>query len=285
MAAAPIFLPKSKDNRSTRKVLRVVKVGGAVIGTIEATKPSGKGRGRKWSVARQQAGEITSLVSARFRGPILTDDAAMIAGVVAALIPAHEFRAWATVWVPGLPIAELEAILAGPKHRMSAQALGDLLNVTPTERRELGMRTIRYAGQTDEVMRQERRYRDNESRRDKRASKERVNLSKSRPWQDLGVSRATFYRMRKVDTKNGCNINTPTAAAICIRDEGQSTSSPAIEVRGERLANVALELRDAALTMHRRLSKVGRAAEAAAARIEQQTIPVINTALMLRRAS
>jgi hypothetical protein len=95
-------------------------------------------------------------------------------------------------------------VLAKPL-RWRAKTLGERLNVTPKDRERLALTTIRAVGMTQSEMssnrREKGRARDQQRRRDRgakpRAQYEAESISRAKKWNELGMSRATWYRRGK----------------------------------------------------------------------------------------
>jgi len=116
---------------------------------------------------------------------------------------------WAFRWAPWMPRAEAEEsakMVADRPLRYTATQLGELLNLTDDERTRLCITTIRAIGVSGDMLAQRRRDRDRERKRHNRAQRRNAKpapLSKSKPWQLRGISRATWYRRRnQIETKH-----------------------------------------------------------------------------------
>jgi hypothetical protein len=101
--------------------------------------------------------------------------------------------------------------------RQTAAALGWRIKLTLEERRRLRIRTIRAVGQTDETMAEDRRERE---RAEKEAQRRRSGVktraqwiaesnAQTKPWEAMGMSRATWYRKGRPTPKplpeTGCS--------------------------------------------------------------------------------
>jgi hypothetical protein len=108
-----------------------------------------------------------------------------------------------------MPRAEAEALaekVAAAPYKYKADTLGSRLRLTDTERTALHITTIRAVNVSAVEMAARRKQRDRERKRVARLRR-RVTTpepaSRSRPWQVSGISRATWYRRRKVqDTES-----------------------------------------------------------------------------------
>jgi hypothetical protein len=105
-----------------------------------------------------------------------------------------------------MPRAEAAALaekVAAAPRKYKASALGSCLRLTDTERTALHITTIRAVDVSAVEMATRRKQRDRERKRVARLRR-RVTMaepvSRSRPWQACGISRATWYRRRKVQS-------------------------------------------------------------------------------------
>lgn len=115
---------------------------------------------------------------------------------------------WAEVWAPWLPSMQAttlaESIAANPR-RFSSDALGEHLRLTFIERERLGIRTIGSVDVTKETrleMTRQKRVKRQRLKRRAAGMKTRAEYlaeqkAKPKPWEDAGVSRATWYRLRR----------------------------------------------------------------------------------------
>ena len=111
---------------------------------------------------------------------------------------------WASLWAPWMARAEAEAlaekVIAAPC-KYKAITLGWRLRLMDIERTALRITTIRAVDVSAEEMAERRKQRDRERKREARL-RQRVTkaepLSKSKPWQACGISRATWYRQHKL---------------------------------------------------------------------------------------
>jgi len=174
--------------------------------------------GGAWTLAGQRLVELEQLIGFRF-GPrgVDTDDWRVIAAVglnhlvthVRAL-PVRDDRpaeadlcwGWVNRFCPAADPVEVErliaAVLRAPR-RYRADTIAKLLGVTDAERRALGLKTIGATDRDAEARKADRRAADRERKRAARkaAARPRVTLAQSRPWEAMGMSRATWYRKGK----------------------------------------------------------------------------------------
>ncbi|MDB5937583.1 MAG: hypothetical protein JWQ01_4927 [Massilia sp.] len=122
--------------------------------------------------------------------------------------PRGHMTRWLEVWAPWLTIVEQKAIMAeaiANPQRWTADGLAWRLRLTKEQRTMLGITTI---GAIDEskAMRAKRRKQLDRQRKENarraqgikpRATYEHQSLSKAKPWEVEGISRASWYRRRK----------------------------------------------------------------------------------------
>jgi len=109
-------------------------------------------------------------------------------------------RRWADMHAPWMAENELDDLIddVGPGKRWSAIALGKALNLTNDDRVRLDIRTIRPIDRTKAQLEQDRKTRDAERKRTRRAedgaTPRAQSLQQTQPWKALGISRATYFR-------------------------------------------------------------------------------------------
>ncbi|MCO6052345.1 hypothetical protein NGM99_21380 [Mesorhizobium sp. RP14(2022)] len=141
-----------------------------------------------------------------------TDDADIYIKAAALSLSAQDMIGWTQRWAPWATEAIVLAVLADlrPRRRMiSAEGCANLLKVGMAERRQLKLRTIGAFDLTPqerlklakEIKREGDRARQEQKRkasgRRNRASYEEDSLQRLKPWEALGISRATWYRRRE----------------------------------------------------------------------------------------
>lgn len=163
-------------------------------------------------MATLRAAELNRLFHDRY-GPELPDDDA---GRDDARIMAHHLAAlsrdqrrrileWLTVRASWLPKEEAEALadaaIAKPI-RWKADTLAKRLNLTAVDRERLAIRTIGAVDQTKAEREAERQQRKTAAKAAKRLSAgarpHKHSARRTRPWQALKISRATWYRKRQL---------------------------------------------------------------------------------------
>jgi hypothetical protein len=179
-------------------------------------------KGRKPETMRRlRLGDLRKLFRQRY-GPTLPDDDAGREDLIQLLLPISLgptpekiMRNAIEVAAPWMKAEEAQQLIGRimeipeQARRPTAKTLGKRLNVTNAEREGLRLWTIHPADMTDEQMAEQRkakkRARD-ECRRQQRGAKSRQiylagSLSKQKPWEKNGQSRATWFRHRR--QKNG----------------------------------------------------------------------------------
>jgi hypothetical protein len=113
--------------------------------------------------------------------------------------------AWARVWAPWMPAkraTELAARVIANPAKFKADTLGERLRLTREERDYLGITTIGAVGQSVQERKELRQYRRRlkaRLHRQRRGAKTRSEyeegaLTRTKPWNALGISRRTWYR-------------------------------------------------------------------------------------------
>lgn len=144
------------------------------------------------------------------------------ARAVATALSGQDLGAWARRWCPWTAEGEIEMIARSTgwrKYILGAKACANLLHVRLVEREALGLKTIRASDVSDAALkvmamkakRERDRLRSRQKRRASgaltRAEYEAGSIEATRPWEDLGISRRTWYRRRgtgasRVDIEN-----------------------------------------------------------------------------------
>ena len=166
-------------------------------------------------MAALRCAELNRLWTDRY-GAVLPDDDA---GKDDARIMAHHLAlmsgdqrrrisSWIDSWAPWMSPDEVAAligsVLAKPL-RWRADTLGKRLNLTEANRSRLGITTIGAADMTnaerDAARMARKRKAKRQGRRDQgvkpRAEYEQQSLSRAKPWEAEGCSRATWYRRQR----------------------------------------------------------------------------------------
>src|SRR5262249_27178648 len=174
-------------------------------------------RGSLQLLCRIRLRELEALYGARYDGTLPYDDAGIEDLKIAAHHIAHmggdaigHIVAWADMWMPDLPRERAKAIardIVDDPVRFKAATLAWRLRLTQEERDTLGIKTIRPFGMSDADMKERRKAKRRERERERRRQRskpKKVPLRETRPWQDLGISRSTWYRRnprRRRETK------------------------------------------------------------------------------------
>lgn len=111
-----------------------------------------------------------------------------------------------------LPEADAYAASACSESRwLSADEMAWRIGLSASERSRLKVRTIGAAGMTARqrklAQKEKRRAREENRRREAGAKPRAASLSRLRPWETAGVSRAKWYRDRKRDETVSCPVS------------------------------------------------------------------------------
>lgn len=212
------------------------------------------GRGSPKLIARVRLREIERLFAARWGGQLPDDDAGLDDLELAAHHIAHldgdavdHILRWAWEWAPWLwsrsdidPVAFASRIAANPR-RYKADTLAWRLRLTKDVRATLGITTIGAIDCNAEmraaIRRKKKRNKAVAKRRAagriRRADYEANSLSKTRPWEVMGMSRAKWYRLGKPMPK-GSNQHTSIEVPSALRANLHEVSAASSEVRQVR---------------------------------------------------
>lgn len=169
-------------------------------------------RRRRYSVAALRLGELYRLARHRW-GHVIPEEAdgarvfiRVVANTLAGLVgdPADRIRKTIDLLAPWLDDDEVDEIVDLAElsmTRYTADSIGVAVDLDSATRTQLKIRTI---GAIDcpaedrlEIRRRKHRAREAKRRAKKRAAAApRINLTELRPWDAIGVSRATYYRHR-----------------------------------------------------------------------------------------
>jgi hypothetical protein len=175
------------------------------------------GKTRSWriepkKITRIRLRELERIFSSRY-GKFLPHNAA---GRDALVIAAHHIvhmgpnaeqhiRAWARLWTPWMALKHVvdlaRTVIANPV-KYKADTLGHRLQLSHEERQRLAITTIGAVGQNAEQrkrLRKHRRRAYDRLRRERKGAKTREeyeagSLTRTKPWEALGISRRTWYR-------------------------------------------------------------------------------------------
>jgi hypothetical protein len=167
-------------------------------------------RGSRQLICRKRLNELQDIYRMRYGATLPYDDAGLDDLKIAAHHIAHmrgdalgHIVDWAGTWMPDLPHERAEALardVVDEPVKFKAATLAWRLRLTEEERTALGITTIRPFGVTDADMkeRQKAKARDRDARRRQRKRESQPakppSLAETRPWEALGMSRATWYR-------------------------------------------------------------------------------------------
>jgi hypothetical protein len=187
---------------------------------------------------RLRLGDLRRLIGDRCRGSVLSDDDAGRDYLRELLLPislgpneavkrARAIEVWGPTdrmrreieqWAPWMSedeAAELidEIELMPPWQRKPrARTLGERLQVPYGERARLGLRTIGPCDMTEAGMAAIRKQKDRRRKRLQRQRRPRAeylaaaNLSRTKPWERDGISRAEWYRRRRETSVSAINL-------------------------------------------------------------------------------
>ena len=221
MLTAPNLHQFAHEDKARRARHAEIDVRYAWLARQSGAWPAGESRkyprGSPQLLCRIRLRELEALYGARYGGTLPYDDA----GIDDLKIAAHHIGhmggdaighivAWADMWMPDLPRERAKAIardIVDDPVKFKAATLAWRLRLTEQERTTLGIKTIRPFGVSDADMKErrkaKRRERERERRR-RRSKPKKAPLRETRPWQDLGISRSTWYRRnpgRRGETK------------------------------------------------------------------------------------
>jgi hypothetical protein len=167
-------------------------------------------KGKRPSIATLRVCELDRLFYVRYHGSMLPEDddgwdsAVIMVNHLAMLAdPDFRIRDWLrrrAPWFRGDKAERrIEMAIARPT-RWRADTLAKRLNLTDAERSRLEIRTIGAADVTRGERVHRRRERDRLAKQDKRraagAKPQATSVSRTKPWEEAGISRRTWYRRR-----------------------------------------------------------------------------------------
>ncbi len=195
-------------------------------------KPARKrARRHEWQYSRelQRIREIEKLIRHRHGSmipdPVGTDDVDTCLAYLraVALTPrTQDLVSWSQKWAPWVDQITLQTIAAagtGRRWMIKADAVARLLSVTMADRTKLGLRTIGACDMSIEdrkkqakaSKRERDRNRQEQKRRaegrEDRASYEATSLTRLKPWEAAGMSRAAWYRTQRETGLSRIEIN------------------------------------------------------------------------------
>jgi hypothetical protein len=158
--------------------------------------------------------ELRRLFYARYGLTLPDDDAGredafiMTAHLVHGQEAERRIAAWLSLWCPWMGAAETEKLTAkviAKRYRWTPDKLAFRLRLTEAERHRLRITTIGAIDLTKDERLARRRHRArhrDELRRRRKGSKPRADyeansISRNKPWERLGMSRAKWYRAGK----------------------------------------------------------------------------------------
>lgn len=175
-----------------------------------------KGRGRRISASERRVWELEKIYRDRF-GKLLPNDvdgrqALQIVAESLSLTKGATFEKLVGFIRARAPwaIEEAEALASAADQVAEWQDADELawrIGLTQADHDRLYIRTIGFVGfnkcQRKALQKEKKKHRDTERRRARgakpRAQYEAESISRARPWEKLGMSKATWYRHRKVE--------------------------------------------------------------------------------------
>ncbi|WP_369723087.1 hypothetical protein AB8Z38_03100 [Bradyrhizobium sp. LLZ17] len=167
-----------------------------------------------FSVAAARPNEIQRILADRYGRELPDDDAgrddAFVMVNALAWRPNAQRRipSWLSLWAPWMPADEVQALTAkliAKPYRWGPDTIGKRLNLMDVDRTRLKITTIGGVdvGKAERLARRKQRARQREEQRRRangsktRAEYEAQSVSRSKPWEALGMSRARWYRLGK----------------------------------------------------------------------------------------
>lgn len=137
----------------------------------------------------------------------------------------HRIKMFLEIWAPWMSPAEVPGLIrtiVNRPRKFTADRLATLLALTDVERTRLRITTIGAIDLTKAERKARRSKRDRERRREERraqgakprAEYEGNSISRRKPWEASGISRATWYRKHSVKRTHP-QIETSASAAFC----------------------------------------------------------------------
>lgn len=166
-------------------------------------------------------GDLQKILRSRY-GHTLPDDDAGREDLFELLLPislgpegGRRMKNAIEVWAPWMNALDAGQLIGQinrtPIHsrKPKSRELGERLRVSYQERESLKLKTIKAFDMTDAQMREQRRAKDRARKRRLRQRRPRTNylvdnsLSRKKPWKTEGISRATWFRRKKLNGETG----------------------------------------------------------------------------------
>jgi hypothetical protein len=178
---------------------------------------SGRKRASPQQIAALRMHDFDKLFRSRYGGPLPDDDSGrddiepVIHHIASLPQPGRRAAAWLEHWAPWLTLWEQRKIISegiASAKAWKADALAWRYRVTNQERTLIGLTTIGAIDHGKAARTKRRRQRERERRqcdRRKAGSLPRAeylaaSISRSKPWEAQGISRATWYRRQRETT-------------------------------------------------------------------------------------
>jgi hypothetical protein len=196
-------------------------------GTPRTRKPQAR-QGSPQLLCRKRLRELENIIRARYGAILPYDDNGIDDLEIAAHHIAHiggdavehieHILAWARKWLPQMPLHQVrhmaERVVTAPR-KFKAATLGWRLRLTEAKRIALNITTIQAAGTSDADMKEGRKRKKRERMAQRRAREhkpKKVPLRESRPWEALGMSRASWCK-----GKPSLETSPPERETKCVR--------------------------------------------------------------------
>jgi hypothetical protein len=220
---------------------------------------------RKRAFQAMRTGDLNKLFAKRYRSTredyVFPDDDAgiddlrILLGHYAYSNPQRltKIAALRAPWLAGVQFDYMMADATMSPRTWTFQELGDHMNLTEAERRDLGIRTIGTIDVTSKQRKQARKVRD----KDRKAAKRRAKGAKPRdqylaandktrmkPWDIDGISRATWYRRQRETGPSTVNLiiaadavvsDGPDNIRMIPEDNIKPATSTTVPKKGQRL--------------------------------------------------
>ncbi|WP_058636091.1 hypothetical protein [Aureimonas ureilytica] len=206
MSLIPTTAPITRQARTGSRSGRVVAIGRCILGEFGSREAPKSNPSHAIALRELE----TLLRDRRRRRPISGEELATFVRIAVPRLLARagaaehdKAIAWARALAPELGEDWARRIV--DRYSRNApykpRTIGDLLAVTREERDRLRLTKIRYAGQTDRRVAADRREKDREYQKRKRAAAGATprenSLAALRPWEAEGISESTWRRRRK----------------------------------------------------------------------------------------
>jgi len=194
-------------------------------------------------ITRLRVAELERAFESNYGGRQLPDDDAgradlrLIADHLAQIDPCR-IRRWAAEWMPTLTQTELDNLIAevGSGRWWKADALARELRLDDATRTRLNIRTIGAVDCKKAKRKARRRRKRIAAERERRfkagANPHAESAERQKPWAEMGISRATYYRQRAQKTDNSETVETETRPIVRSTYTEKNASLSGLDVGG-----------------------------------------------------